>query len=192
MLDPMLLSFRRLTAADLPLVHRWLNTEHVLQWYGVGSQKGPSTLEAVTTHYTPSITGQVPTDPFLILHAGRPIGYIQRYAIRDWPEYAAVVEVDEHAAGVDLFIGEPDIVHQGLGAHILTRFLREVAFPDPTIESCIIGPEPDNGVAIRAYEKAGFRYLKTVQDPSGEVNYLMRIGRTKALGQGDEPAAPSS
>ena len=191
MLDPAPISFRRLTLADLPLMRRWLNTEHVMAWYGVGSAKGPSTLETVTAHYTPSISGQVPTDPFLILHEGRPIGYIQRYAIRDWPDYAAVVDVNEHAAGVDLFIGDPDVVHRGLGAHVLRRFLRDVVFADPASESCIIGPEPENRGAIRSYEKAGFRYLKTVQDPSGEVNYLMRLGRAEALGAEDERAALS-
>ena len=171
------IGFRRLRLTDLPLMHRWLNTEHVLQWYGVGAEKGPSSLETVTAHYTPSITGAEPTDPYAILYEGTPIGYIQSYAIRDHPEYAAAVQVEEHAVGVDLFIGEPAFVHRGLGAPILRRFLREVVFADPAVESCIIGPEPANRIAIRAYEKAGFRYLKTVREPSGELSYLMRVTR---------------
>ena len=52
--------------------------------------------------------------------------------------------------------------------------------------SCIIDPEPDNKIAIRAYEKAGFRYLKTVQIPTeAHPSYLMRIERADLAG--DEP-----
>lgn len=171
------IGFRRLRLTDLPLMHRWLNTEHVMQWFGVGAQKGPPSLETVTAHYTPSITGQEPTDPYLILYEGTPIGYIQTYAIADYPEYADAVQVEERAAGVDLFIGEPIFVHRGLGVPILRRFLREVVFADPAVEICIIGPEPANRIAIRAYEKAHFRYLKTIREPSGEMSYLMRVTR---------------
>jgi aminoglycoside 6'-N-acetyltransferase len=44
--------------------------------------------------------------------------------------------------------------------------------------SCIIDPEPANRIAIRAYEKAGFRYVKTVKVPAEpQPAYLMRISR---------------
>lgn len=44
------------------------------------------------------------------------------------------------------------------------------------VESCIIDPEPTNKAAIRAYEKAGFKYEKTIQVPTeAEPSYVMRI-----------------
>ena len=172
------IGFRRLRLTDLPLMHRWLNTEHVLQWYGVGAEKGPSSLETVTAHYSASILGQEPTEPYAILYDATPIGYIQSYAVRDHPEYAAAVQVEEHAMGVDLFIGEPAFVHRALGAPILRRFLREVVFAHPDVTSCVIGPAVGNRAAIRAYGKAGFAPLKVVSIAGeDEPEYLMRISR---------------
>jgi len=181
-LDPDLISFRRLTQDDLPLMHRWLNTEHVARWYRVRGVSEPS-LEWVTARYLPRIRGDDPTRAFVISLGARPIGYIQAYLIADNPEYAAQVQVEEGAAGVDMFIGEVDVVYRGLGSHIVHRFLREVVFREMGATACILGPEPQNVNAIRAYEKAGFRYLKTVPTPGGdaEYEYVMRISRAEVI-----------
>ncbi len=84
----------------------------------------------------------------------------------------------ERAGGVDLFIGDARYLHKGLDASILKGFLRDVIFAHTAIETCVIAPEPANRAAIRAYEKAGFRYFKTVQCP-GEPRpeYVMRVDR---------------
>ena len=174
-LDPALIGFRPLALADLPLMHRWLTTPHVARWW---YDPEPITLEWVIAKYTPRIAGHVPTHCFVILHDRRPIGFIQTYRLADHPDYDRAVEAGEDAAGVDLFIGEPDAVHRGLGAPVLRRFLAEIVFARWDVASCIIGPEPKNTAAIRAYEKAGFQYLKTVQvgdEPAPE--YLMRLAR---------------
>lgn len=176
MLDPDPIGFRGLEPTDFDLLHRWLNVPAVLEWW-----REPPTSEEVEEKYAPLVRGEDPTRPFLILYAERPIGYIQTYRIADEPEYARALDLDEAAAGIDLFIGEDAYRGRGLGPEILRRFLVDVVFADPEIESCIIGPEPGNTVAIRAYEKAGFRYLKTVAvpgEPEGE--YLMRVGRDGA------------
>lgn len=178
-LDPILLSFRALTMEDLPLIHRWLNTDHVAQWYEVGGVYYPS-LEQVEARYAPAIRGQMPTQQYLILYDGTPIGPIQTYRIADHPAYAAAVQVEELAWGVDIAIGEVDYVHRGLGSHILHCFLRDIVFTRSDATCCVIGPDPSNVIAIRSYEKAGFKYLKTVTVPgdlpSGQ-EYLMLIRR---------------
>jgi len=181
-LDPDLISFRPLTEHDLPLMHRWLNTEHVARWYRVRGAPRP-TLDWVTARYLPRIRGDDPTRSFVIMLGGRPVGYVQGYLIADDPEYSARVQVDEGAVGLDMFIGEPDVVYKGLGSHIVRRFLAEIVFQEMGALSCIIGPEPENAAAIRAYAKAGFRYLKTVHIPDGdaEYEYLMRIGRDEVI-----------
>jgi len=147
------LSFRPLTEADFPLMLRWLTAPHVREWYGYGE---PATLEGVRAHYASRVSGDDPTKAYVVLQGEKPIGYIQSYLIADHPEYARHVRVEPGAAGVDLFIGEPDLVHRGVGPAILRRFLREIVFADEQIGCCIIGPEPDNRAAIRAYEKVGF------------------------------------
>jgi len=173
-LDPAPLGFRRMQRDDLPLMFRWLNTPHVREWYA----EPAGSLEEVTAKYLSRVDGSDRTDPYLILYRPRPIGYIQTYLIRDHPAYAAAVQVEDDAAGVDLFLGEAEYVHRGLGSHVLRRFLRDIVFANPEVGSCIVGPEPQNRVAIRAYERAGFRYLKTVSVPGEpEPEHLLRITR---------------
>jgi RimJ/RimL family protein N-acetyltransferase len=51
-----------------------------------------------------------------------------------------------------------------------------------SVERCIVDPEPKNLIAIKAYENAGFRYLKTIQIPEEEEpEYLMEIKRRNHL-----------
>ncbi len=158
-------------------MHRWLATDHVSQWYPIDDIARPP-LDLVRSHYLPMIRGERPTHPYVILLGHAQIGFIQTYLIRDHPEYARAVQVDERAAGIDIFIGEPADVHRGIGPLILRGFLRNLVFGQMGASSCIIGPQPENASAIRAYEKTGFKYLKTVQTPGSPGDgdqYLMTI-----------------
>ena len=128
--------------------------------------------------YSPMIAGTSPTAPYVITYRDLPIGYIQTYRAAAYPECAAIVAPDEEAAGVDLFIGESDYVYRGLGVLVLRRFLRHVVFAAPEIVSCVLDAEPTNTIAIRAYEKVGFRQCKTVRFPDQTVpSLVMRIAR---------------
>lgn len=73
MLDPSEIHFQRLRLSDLELMHKWLNTDFVLEWYG----KAGCSYEQVVQKYSSSINGERPTDPFIILYEDTPIGYIQ-------------------------------------------------------------------------------------------------------------------
>lgn len=178
--SPEEIGFRRLAAAEIPLIHRWLHTPHVVRWWY--DDAGP--YEEVEERYLAYIEGREPVDPYLILHGGRlPIGYIQTYRVSDDEEYAGLVGV-EGSAGVDLFIGEEEFLHKGLGAFVLRCFLEEVVFAEEGIEACVIGPEPGNAAAIRAYGKAGFRYFKTIRVPEeAEPEYLMKLTREEFFGR---------
>lgn len=170
------ISFRTLEEKDLSLMYRWLNTDFVIEWFG----KGGSSFEEVVNKYLPRIKGEQPTYSFIIVCDNNEIGYIQMYMIADYPEYSQWVNIDEQAAGIDIFIGERDFIHKGLGKQILIKFLREYVFHLNNAESCIIGPEPKNDAAIRAYEKSGFKYLKTIQVlGEAEPEYLMRIYKSE-------------
>lgn len=165
--------FQPLTEADLPLMHRWLNTEHVMKHYSPGGR----TFEQVKAKYIPYIQGTQPTRPYLILHGDTPVGYIQGYFVEDWPDFvAAVGGVEPGTASIDLFIGEADAVGKGLGSAAVRAFLQEIIFGEMGASACIIGPHANNPAAIRAYEKAGFRYWKTVQEAEEPYpTYLMRL-----------------
>ncbi len=153
--------FRLLQETDLPLLDRWLSTPHVRTWW---DRPGP-TLDDIHAEYLPRLRGDADAVPYLILSADFPIGYIQRYPVRD---EAWGLRPSTPAVGLDLFIGEPGYLHRGLGPRILRQFLGEIVFSDETIVECFIDPIARNRAAIRAFEKAGFRHIATVRraDPS--------------------------
>ncbi len=180
--DPRGISFGELRGSDLSLMHRWLNAPHVKRWwYAEGSS-----YKEIEEHYLPGIGGRDATKLFLILHENKPIGFVQAYRIsaEDDAVYASLVDI-ENSVGVDLFIGDPEYLYRGLGRHIIRRFLSDHVFSDPEIEVCVIGPEPKNAAAIRAYEKAGFRFFKTIRVPGEpEPEYLMKLTREQFEGDG--------
>lgn len=165
--EPTRVGFRRLQASELPMIHRWLHTPHVARWWY--EDTGP--YEKVAKQYSAYIEGEEPVEPFLILHEGRPVGYIQWYRVSEDEEYEELVDIED-SAGIDLFIGEEDLLYRGLGPLVIKRFIEEVVFADEGIETCIIDPEPGNGAAIRAYEKVGFCYFKSADTSGGHVNFM--------------------
>ncbi len=173
------ISFRKLELNDLPLLHKWLNNPHVREWY---DKDKSSTLENVTKRYMEKINGDKPTQAFIANYKNKPVGYIQTYKLNDYPDYVKYINPIKNTAGVDLFIGEPDSVGKGLGKLILNKFLAKVVFIQENIESCVVGPEPKNKRAIKAYEKAGFHYLKTIHiSDEPEPEYLMVINKNVAV-----------
>jgi RimJ/RimL family protein N-acetyltransferase len=166
-------AFRRLATDDLPLMHRWLNTPHVQEWY----IDEPTEFDEVAATYAPNPA--LPTERYLILLGDRPIGYIQTYFLADYLDYAVQVAAPEEIAGlagVDIFIGEADCIHRGLGTQALRAFLREVIFGRNGATACQLDPDPANRAAIRCYEKVGFRHIRTVQVPDSPVpSYVMRV-----------------
>jgi len=161
--------FRRLVESDLGLLHQWLNTPHVLEWW---DRPAP---DAVRAKYLPRVTGPSDAVPYIICRDEIPIGYIQLYRV----EAGAWRLPDVRGgAGLDLFIGDTRYLHRGFGAEILRQFIREVAFQDETMTMCFIDPSPRNHIAIRAFEKAGFRRLTAGVDPdTGQAVQVMQLAR---------------
>jgi len=154
-------AFKPLREKDLPLIHRWLNTPHVSEWWSLDGNHHPS-MEEVVRHFSPRIKRKEPVDVFIIIYDDKPIGSIQSCMLDDYPEEKALFGLDDRCAGIDIFIGEEDYVHKGLGGSIIREFLKQVVFSKYGADSCMIDPQTENKIAIKAYEKVGFRYLRTV------------------------------
>ncbi len=170
------ITFRQFTAADIPLMHRWLNNPQVALWYKEGGTGYPS-FEYVKEKWTRKIQGKARGEPFLMQCQNTTIGYIQR-DMKEQPEEIQRHAMNAHFASIDLCIGEDEYRHQGLGAVIILEFLREYVFNFYKVDICVIDPEPDNKIAIRAYEKAGFRYYTIIWNPVEKVHaYLMKVER---------------
>jgi aminoglycoside 6'-N-acetyltransferase len=133
-------------------------------------------IEESLAEYRGAIEGREPTDHYLIVLEGRPVGMIQTYLVSDYPEWDEVVRVGPGVAGVDLFIGEVDAVGGGLGGRVLEQFAREVVFARPEVAAVVADVEEANRRSWRAFEKAGFRYVRDVEE-EGKPHRLMRLDR---------------
>lgn len=170
----MKIDFRRLDEEDLPLLHEWLQRDHVTRWWDKHQ-----TYEEVASHYLPAISGTDPTDLYVIELDGHAAGFIQTYLVSDYAEYAALVDAGEQVAGVDLFLANADQTGRGLGSRVLVAFVKDVVFARPTIRACIADPAVDNAASIRAFEKPGFTRVRELRDPDDKhpLHMLMRRDR---------------
>ena len=164
-----MIEFTPLAEADVSLVADWLGQEHVALWWR-------DTVEEAIEKRHAGIEGRRPTRQFLIVVDGRPAGMIQTYRVGDHPEWQELVQVGDDVAGVDLLIGEPDLVGQGLGPRVLSEFAQEVVFADQGIDAVVATVEEPNRRSWRAFEKAGFRHVRDVEE-DGLPHRLMRLDR---------------
>ncbi len=167
------ITFKKLELTDLPLLHKWLNSAHVHEFYDKDKE---NTIEAVEKRYAPKIKGEKPTDCYFVLYENKPVGYIQKYFVNDWQELGDFLDYDETVVSIDLFIGDPDFMGKGFGSVMISEFLNKVVFADPSITTCMIGPEPSNKRAIKAYQKVGFRHVQTLRiGDESEDTYIMEL-----------------
>jgi len=164
-----IVAFPPLREEDVILVARWLKEDHVARWWREPVE------EAIEKRYA-GIEGRRLTRQFLIELDGRPAGMIQTYLVRDHPEWQELVKVGDDVAGVDLMIGEPDLVGHGFGPRVLSAFVEDVVFADRFTNAVVATVEEPNRRSWRAFEKAGFVHVRDVQE-DGLPHRLMRLDR---------------
>lgn len=170
-----LIDFIKLTLDDLSLLFKWLNEPHVHEFY---DKDKSNTIEDVEKRYAPKIKGEKPTDCYFALYDNKPVGYIQKYKVNDYPELGDYLDYDDTVISIDLFIGDIDFMGKGFGSLMLSEFIKSVVFADSSVTSCMIGPEPSNKRAIRAYEKVGFQHVQTLRiGDEPEEAYVMELSK---------------
>ena len=175
--SPERISFRPLAEADLPLLHRWLNTQHVSERWKVDGKRNPG-LDEIVRKFTPRIRGQEPVNCFLVLYDTGPVAFIESVRMENFPTEKAMLKINPNAASVDTFIGEVDFLHRGFGPVYIRKFLKEIIFREPGINSCIVDPDPANKIAVRAWEKAGFTFSHRVWNDEDKVTaHIMTVNR---------------
>jgi RimJ/RimL family protein N-acetyltransferase len=165
-----LIAFRRLAPDDIPRLVAWSRQAHVRQWYSLDLSP-----EEMRAKYGPRARDDSPVRAWIILVDGREAGYLQSYALASFPDYQAKIG-EGRLAGLDLFIGEPDLVNRGLGPRIIRRFVDEQVFARGEFDGCVAGPNPANRASIRAFHKAGFRSWKRIRTDV-EEEQVVRIDR---------------
>ena len=166
-----MISFEPLRREHLALLRDWLDREHVRRWWRDGGES--------LKHAEDSLDGRDSTEYFLIVLDGRPIGMIETYLVADNPDWGATIGEGEGAAGLDLFIGEEDETGGGLGPLVLAQFARDVVFARPDTQAVMATVEEPNRRSWRAFEKAGFRHVRDVEE-DGLPHRLMRLERRYA------------
>ncbi|WP_328810963.1 GNAT family N-acetyltransferase [Rhodococcus sp. NBC_00294] len=151
-----MITFRRVTEDDFPLLARWLSHPHVARWWN-----HEVNAEAVARDFGASARGEEPSEDVLALDDGTPVGLLQRARWHDYPEYvdelAPFWAVPAEAVTIDYLIGEAHLVGHGLGTRVLIEFTADTwrRYPSAT---CIVVPVATGNVASwRALEKAGYR-----------------------------------
>jgi aminoglycoside 6'-N-acetyltransferase len=145
---------RPLQPSDLPLLAQWLSRPHVQQWW-----REPADIETVEAHYGPMIDEDDPTDAFIALSDGRPIGFAQRYLLADNPDWQRTVSVGVgavSAAGIDYLIGIESATGRGLGPQMISALVAECWQSYPDIEAVVVDVLQENRASWRALEHAGF------------------------------------
>ncbi len=148
------IAFAPVTLADLPMLGDWMTRPHWQEWWG-----DPDTELG---YVRDMVEGVDPTcRPFIFALAGEPAGYIQVWEIgpHQTPDWADdnpwLMELPSDAVGVDLSLADGARLSRGIGSAVLRRFVAMLrAEGHMTI---IIDPDPENGRAVSAYSKAGFR-----------------------------------
>jgi aminoglycoside 6'-N-acetyltransferase len=154
--------FRAMTAADLPLIRGWLALPHVAEWWGDPREQ----YELVRADQD-----EPDMDQFMFSAGPNALGYLQCYAISK--SNAGFGQQPEGTRGIDLFIGEPDMIGRGHGSALIRCFVDDLLRQG--VPRIVTDPDPVNNRAIRAYQKAGFHKDRLVETPDGTALLMVCI-----------------
>jgi aminoglycoside 6'-N-acetyltransferase len=146
----------------LPLV-RWRAEPHVHEWWDPDDPA--PTLEEVIEHYGPAVRGEEPTTACIVELDDRAAGYLQYYRWLPYTQDEPAIDIrpDADTFGLDIHIGEPDLIDRGLGTRVIELICGHLE-RDLGASWIALTTEVENHRAQRAYEKAGFRKVRQVLD----------------------------
>src|SRR5215472_16429183 len=140
---PDVYAFQAMSAADLPMVRRWLAAPPVREWWGDPEVQFGLVRDDLDH---PAM------NQFIVALRERPFAYLQCYDPTAWPEGGLGAHPNGTRA-IDQFIGEADMMECGHGAALIGCFVdRLLATGTPRV---VADPDPENVRGVRAYEKDG-------------------------------------
>ena len=154
-------AFHPMSAADLPLIRRWLETPEVVRWWGQPDEQY-ALVSGDLDH--PDM------DQFIVAIDDHPFGYIQCYALSTWNQNFGAHP--PKTRGIDQFIGVSDMIGRGHGSSFIRQFAEGLLASG--VPRVVTDPDPQNGRAVRAYAKAGFHSDRVVDTPDGPALLMVR------------------
>ena len=166
-----------MTEQDLPLLHEWLQRPHIGEWWG-GEAERPKDLAETRARYLPRVLADQRVTPYIAMLGDEPIGYAQSYVALGSGDGWWEDETDPGVRGIDQSLAAPELLGRGLGTRLVTALVERL-LADPEVSRIQTDPAPANLRAIRCYEKAGFRRLRTIVTPDGPAEYMVRDRQEK-------------
>lgn len=179
-----MITWRKLTEDDFPLLRHWLLQPHVARWWN-----HETSVEAVERDFGPVARGEEPSEDLLVFEDGEPVGLVQRSRYGDYPEYldelTPVLAVDRESVSVDYLVGDPDRCGHGLGPRIISAVIAATWAEYPAAPSVVVPVAAANRASWRALEKAGLtRVAEGELEPDNPVDdrdhVVYRIDRPQA------------
>lgn len=146
------LAVRPMTRTDLPRLVAWRNAGHVRRWFPSAQ---PVTAAAIEIQYGLSIAGTTATRLWTVIAHTEPIGFLQAYRLRDYPEFGLLAP-DPDAVGCDFALGDPDATGRGIGVRMLWAWLPLLREHWPDAVHVFAAPSHRNTASLRMLAKAGF------------------------------------
>lgn len=146
----------------MPRLRDWLSRPHVVPWWGApGEALAEARQRAADAHA-------------VIVANGVAVGYICWGTPSEGElEAAGLTGLPDGLVDVDMLLGEPEVLGQGIGPRAGVLLLDRLRATGQA--SCVgVGMSASNKRAIRAAEKVGFRLFGEFDDPeSGSGQYMI-------------------
>ncbi len=177
-------TWRPLTAADLPRLAEWLREPQVARWWN-----HEYTAPAVERDFGASVRGEKPGEDLVVSLDGHPVGLLQRSLISDYPEevaeFSAIVDVPEGAVELDYLIADASLRGRGLGTRLIAMAVESTWSDYPGAPAVLVAVVAANTASWRALEKAGLqRIAEGDMNPDNPVDeprhYIYRADRPSA------------
>lgn len=162
------ITLRPATLRDQALIRRWLARADIQDWWGPLSQTEAEVKIALESEHAICR---------IIEAGGEPIGYAHAIDAAIWGD-ALPEELVPGTWDLDLFIASEEHRGKGAGQMALTLLKDEVFSTTLAVAVCVF-PSIRNERAVRAYEKAGFRWQRIWHDPAAGPSWFMVAERPK-------------
>lgn len=158
---------------DSEMLRRWLAQPQVAKWWGdtaralEHARKCPSESQA------------------LIVADGAPVGYLcWQEPPKEELEAAGLAGLPSGLVDIDILIGRPELLGQGIGSRALEILLARLR-SEQAVAFAGLGTSASNTNAIRCFARAGFRLFREFHDPEwGPCKYL--IAELRVSNRGEE------
>ncbi len=143
------------------LMHKWCSNDFVYEWF---EQRVLSFDEIKNKYKNKLMSGE--QDMYIMICDDTPIGYVQIYKNDDSYEY-------------DLFIGEEDYLHRGIGSRVV-KMINDLIYEKYKVDHIVLRPFKRNVGAVNCYKKNGFEIIDEYEDEDTLGNkeiYLLMINK---------------